>query len=196
MAKSKKQEALEASRRRQIQIMKWHAGGRDPKEAKRLGIMEELYADQVSKEEMKECGQQALELEVEPLQQQAVKIWNDDKRTARELGRVLNKVQDVMIKMGRGAFQKWWTSAGMEKNRVYYCMRLVSPKGDKVKESKDRRRRSPKAVAFSLINEKLSKLWKLAEGNETQEAKVLFDQIIAEIKERFIAKPKAMAASA
>ena len=85
----------------------------------------------------------------------------------------------------------------MEKNRVNYCMRLVSKDGDKVKTGKERLRRSPKAVAFGEVNDKLSRLWKLKESEEysAKEAGKLLEEILDEIKDRFM-KPKARGASA
>lgn len=195
MAKLTKKQDEARKRADQISMLKWKAGGRDLKEAEKLGIMAVLYEHEpLTQEYMKDAAARAQELELEPAQQEVLRLWREDKRTAKDLGKALCNVQKLMTK--RGAFKNWWMSEELEKNRVYYCMRLVSKDGDKVKASKERRRRSPKAVAFNLVNEKLSKLWKLSEEGDTKEADALLKEIIDEIKERFIAKPKTMAASA
>lgn len=194
MAKpSKKQEAAR-SRADQLRILKWTANGRDPKEAEKWSIPAAMYPP-VSKEEMKAAAERVQELELEPAQQEVLRLWRDDQRTAKDLGRALLVVQKQMTE--RGAFTAWWKQEGLEKNRVYYCMRIVQKKdGDKTDDGDERPRRSSRAVAFSEVNDKLRDLWKLKESDDytKKEAEELLEKIIAEIKERFMLKAKGASA--
>jgi hypothetical protein len=202
MAISKKRQAEKDARGRTAELINWRAKGSDPKEAARLGIIPGLFPEALTDLEKKQA-KLMLEAdkrfdELQDLQEEAVRLWRADGKSALALGKVLVKVQEKMAGLHRGAFKRWWVSEGLEKNRVYYCIRLASPKGNKVKESKERRARTARAVAFSVVNDKLQKLWKLGEESNTQKANELLQEIVAEIKERFIAnlKTKAMAASA
>jgi cell fate (sporulation/competence/biofilm development) regulator YmcA (YheA/YmcA/DUF963 family) len=193
MAISKKKQAEKEARERAHILTKWRMNGQDPKEAEKLGILP-LFTEQLSelqKQEAKihlEAAKHSDELE--ELQKEALRLWKADKKSALAVGKILVKVQEKMASMPHGAFKRWWVAEGLQKNRVSYCMRLASPKGNKVKESKERRARTPRAVAFSLVNDKLQKLWKLGEENNTQKANELYQEIISEIKERFIANLK------
>jgi hypothetical protein len=192
MAKTLSKRQEEATKRATaLSILKWTANGRDPKEAEKLGIMADLYAP-VTPEQMKAAAAEALQMELEPAQQEVLRLWRDDKRTAKDLGFALLAVQKQMTK--RGAFTAWWTSEGLEKNRVYYCMRIVQKK-DPDKPEGDKRR-SPKAVAFAKVNDTLRDLWKLKESDEytVSAAKELLDKIVEEIRERFMLKARGASA--
>lgn len=65
-------------------------------------------------------------LKIQALQETALKLWEVDKASALELGRALIAVRDAMAK--RGAFTKWFQEAGLEENRVYYCIRKAEGK--------------------------------------------------------------------
>jgi hypothetical protein len=190
MAKPSKKQQEARSRADQLSILKWTANGRDREEGINLGIMVDQFAP-VTAEQRKAAAAEALQMELEPAQQEVLRLWKDDKRTAKDLGFALLAVQKQMTK--RGAFTAWWTSEGLEKNRVYYCMRIVQKKdGDKPKGGEERPRRSSRAVAFSEVNDILRDLWKLKESEEytKKEAEELLDRIVAEIKERFMLKAR------
>jgi DNA modification methylase len=65
-------------------------------------------------------------LKVQVLQTEALKLWEVDQTSALELGRALIAVRDAMPK--HGAFAEWFREAGMEENRVYYCIRKAEGK--------------------------------------------------------------------
>jgi DNA modification methylase len=65
-------------------------------------------------------------LKIQALQEVALKLWEVDQTSALELGRALIAVRDVMPK--HGAFADWFREAGMEENRVYYCIRKAEGK--------------------------------------------------------------------
>lgn len=158
-----------------------------------------IYAHEIEKAEKHiEVLQEKLDAtqeKLKELQAKAVALWKKDETSAHELGGLLWEIKALMK---HGDFHKWWTRAGLSQARVSYCMRVAAPEGDKVKAAKEKVRQTPRAKAFSLVNDKLSKLWELASENNTQKANELFQEIIAEIKERFIAnlKTKTMAANA
>jgi len=54
-----------------------------------------------------------------PLEQAALKLWDNDKTTAAELGRALFKVK---MALAHGQFSPWWEAHGLTQTRVSYCM--------------------------------------------------------------------------
>jgi 16S rRNA G966 N2-methylase RsmD len=64
-------------------------------------------------------------LNIQALQEAALKLWEIDQTSALELGRALVAVRDVLPKR---AFADWFREAGMEENRVYYCIRKAEGK--------------------------------------------------------------------
>jgi hypothetical protein len=54
-----------------------------------------------------------------PLEQNALKLWDNDKATAAELGRALFKVK---MALAHGQFTPWWEAHGLTQTRVSYCM--------------------------------------------------------------------------
>lgn len=62
-------------------------------------------------------------LNIQALQDRALHLWEVDKASAMDLGVALLAVRDAMS--SHGAFAKWWRAAGLEENRVYYCIRLA-----------------------------------------------------------------------
>ena len=70
--------------------------------------------------------QQDQSLKIQALQAAALEAWERDKCGALELGHALIAVRDAM--QGHGDFAAWWRGAGMDENRVYYCVRLAQGK--------------------------------------------------------------------
>ncbi len=104
----------------------------------------------------------------------------------------------VKVRMPHGAFKAWWQQLGMTQARVSYAMRVAF---GKVKEAKKRAAATPRAKALRLVGGKLAELYDLAEAGKQQQAQKLFDEIVDEIKLRFMAslsvrKPAAKAARA
>lgn len=64
-------------------------------------------------------------LKIQALQEVALKLWELDQASALELGRALIAVRDALPKR---AFAEWFRAAGMEENRVYYCIRKAEGK--------------------------------------------------------------------
>jgi hypothetical protein len=65
-------------------------------------------------------------LNIKALQERALALWEVDQASALELGRALIAVRDAMQE--HGAFAQWWRGAGLEENRVYYCIRKAEGK--------------------------------------------------------------------
>jgi hypothetical protein len=66
-------------------------------------------------------------LNIQALQKRAIELWKQDQCSAIELGKALISLRDAM-KDAHGDFAKWFRSAGLLENRVYYCIRLVEGK--------------------------------------------------------------------
>ena len=188
MAKSlketKAQKRITALQQRQM-LAEWTLGGRSKEQASKLGIMADIFPTEVSPIEKKNAQLElkAVSNEVVALQEKAITLWKKDKSNAEELGKVLLQIKAVLK---HGEFTKWWTKAGFEQNRVSYCLRLAAPDGDKVQAAKERTKKTPRAKAFAVVNDKLAKLYKLSESAKDKEAKELYEEICEEIRERFL----------
>jgi hypothetical protein len=66
-------------------------------------------------------------LNIQALQERALKLWEVDQASALELGRALCAVRDAM-RDEHGAFARWYRENGLEENRVYYCIRRAEGK--------------------------------------------------------------------
>jgi hypothetical protein len=129
------------------------------------------------------------------LQLNARALYKIAEHEAGELGRALLRVRE---RMAHGQFKAWWTQAGMKQARVSYAMRLAE---GKVGAAKERLTATPRAKALRSVGGKLAELYDLAEAGKQQHAQKLFDEIVDEIKLRFMAslslrKPAAKAARA
>jgi hypothetical protein len=128
------------------------------------------------------------EAKLQSLQNTAVALWKKEQSNTVELGKSLLAIKAMV---DHGEFKKWWTKEGMNQGRVSYCMRVADPKGNKVKEAKEKTQSTPRAKALGAVNKKLAQLWSLAEAGEGQKARELFDEVVAEIRARFMPKAKA-----
>src|SRR5579883_848188 len=102
----------------QAALANWHANGRDPKEAARLGILADMYTDDLTPERRKEYAEQAKSFmgqHIEVLQASVVKLWDADKLSAKTLGVALLEVRNTMENSKRGSFTAWYKSKNMDK---------------------------------------------------------------------------------
>lgn len=180
------------------QLAEWTAKGRSKELATQYGIMADMFPEDVSENEKKSAQVELKEVsdKVVALQDKTVTLWKKDESNAKELGIVLLQIKTII---GHGKFGKWCQKAGLEQNRVSYCMRLAAPEGNKVQAAKERVKKSPRAKALRDVLKKVSALYDLAEQGETEKAKELFKEIKTYIEAKIITaldKPKAKAAAA
>ena len=71
-------------------------------------------------------------LNIQALQKNVLQLWRKDQWSARELGKALITLRDAM-KGAHGDFAKWFREAGLDENRVYYCIREVEGKNKRLK---------------------------------------------------------------
>lgn len=74
-------------------------------------------------------------LNIQILQRRTLELWKADQTSALELGKVLVTLRDAM-KDAHGNFKRWYKDAGLQTNRVYYCIRVAEGKIAKTKEEK------------------------------------------------------------
>lgn len=180
------------------QLAEWTSKGRSKELAAQYGIIADMFPDDVSENEKKSAQVELKDVsdEVIALQNKAVTLWKRDESNAKELGTVLLQIKTII---GHGKFTAWFTKAGLEQNRVSYCMRLAAPEGNKVQAAKERVKKTPRAKALRIVLKKLAKLYDVAEEGDAEKAKELFREIRADIEARFLValeKSKAKAAAA
>lgn len=96
-------------------------------------------------------------LDIQALQDKALELWMVDQTSALELGRALIAVRNAM--RAHGAFAKWWRAAGMDENRVYYCIRKA--------EGKEEHTAQVPPVTLTARNLELAKLAPKCDGKFT-----------------------------
>jgi hypothetical protein len=167
--------------------------GRSKELAAKYGIMADMFPGELSalEKEHYQAEKKAVSEEVVALQDKAVALWKKDESTAKELGTLLLQIKAIV---GHGAFTKWFTKAGLEQNRVSYCVRLAAPEGNKVQAANERVKKSPRARALRTVLKKLAALYDVAEAGEREKAKELLKEITEMINEKFMPKAKATAA--
>jgi len=75
-------------------------------------------------------------LNLQALQKSVLQLWKKDQLSAIELGKALITLRDAM-KDAHGDFAKWFSEAGLDENRVYYCIREAEGKNKRLKKSLD-----------------------------------------------------------
>jgi hypothetical protein len=91
------------------------------------------------------------------LKERALKLWNDDKGHAKELGKALHAVKKAV---GHGKFKEWWQANGLVQSRVSYCLRLAQNKvaAAQAKRKSVEGQRVQKAT--QAVTKKLNRLFK------------------------------------
>lgn len=72
-------------------------------------------------------------LNIQALQKNVLQLWKKDQFSARELGKALITLRNAM-KDAHGEFAKWFGEAGLDENRVYYCIREAEGKNKRLKK--------------------------------------------------------------
>ena len=101
--------------------------------------------------------------EIEKLKARALKLWDTDETSAKDLGNALLAVKKALKGKGRGAFKAWWKKHDLVQSRVSYCMDLadggLERRKKKSKKPESRERQNAKK-AVQAVNKKISLLFK------------------------------------
>jgi len=193
-----KAERIAQDLRSRRKLCEWTLLDRDKKFGEKHGIMVDLFPEKVTeadKEKVREelakvisqLGVQSpiLEKEISDLQQKALVLWKTDQSNAHELGKLLLQIKALLP---HGEFKKWWTKENLSQARVSYCMRLASPKGDKVAAAKKKAKKSHRTVFLHTVTTSFRELYEIARAGDKQRTEELLEQVVAEIRESLFEK--------